>query len=485
MKTQSDVDIVVVGAGPVGLLAAIELTLGGASVLVLERLTEPSRVLKASGIGPLGVEVLRRRGMSEAIVEAQARAPGNRGARYSGHFAGLILIRREAQAEPDRLGSQIDQQGIEAMLGDRARSLGIEVRRGCEVKALIQGSDGIDVTWAASDGEGRTRCSWLVGCDGGRSTIRKLAGFAFPGCDPTMTMYQAIAEVDHPERLAPHGFQYTSGGMYMSFAGRLAMMDFSGPPTDRDAPITHEELEGALRRVSCADVRITAFENASRWTDNTRLVDTYRKGRVLLAGDAAHIHSPFGGQGLSLGLVDAANLGWKLAAVMRGTMPETLIDTYEAERRPVAEAVLANTLAQVAIMRPDPQSGAMREIMAKLLDCDDANRFIGGMMSGLANQYDLGAESGEAGRLIGDRPIGDGSLYDLMQDGAGVLLDASAGQRASALAVSMNARIRCVPVDVGPSMLIRPDACVAWSDQGDGVDGLEKALGRWFAHAQT
>jgi len=481
METQ--IDVVVVGAGPVGLLAAIELTLGGARVLVLERLAEPSKVLKAGGVGPLGLEALARRGMAQAIADASAAAPGRMGQKYSGHFAGLTLIRREAQAEPDRLGAPIDQQAIEAMLIARAQSLGIEIRRGCQVVQLTQGDDGVTVDYAAPQGDGQVRCSWLVGCDGGRSAVRKITGFAFPGYDPSMTMYQAAAEVDHPERLVRHGFQRTRGGMYMCFAGRLIMMEFDGPPEDRDAPVSQAEFETVLRRVSDADVRVTRFENASRWTDNTRLADTYRKGRVLLAGDAAHIHSPFGGQGLGLGLVDATNLGWKLAAVVRGTMPESLVDTYEAERRPVAEAVLANTLAQVAIMRPDPQSGAMRDIMTRVLDCDDANRFIGGMMSGLAVRYDLGPAAGDLGRLIADRAVGEETLYGLMQDGAGVLLDASAGQDASALVASTGAHIRCVAIEAGPSLLIRPDACVAWVGEGGGTEGLADALGRWFIPA--
>jgi hypothetical protein len=232
------------------------------------------------------------------------------------------------------------------------------------------------------------------------------------------------------------------------------------------------------------DVRVKAFENASRWTDNTRLVDTYRRDRVLLAGDAAHVHSPFGGQGMSLGLVDAANLGWKLAAVIRGEMPESLLDTYTAERRPVAEAVLANTLAQAAIMRPDPQSSAMRDVVAKLLEFDDVNRLMGEMISGLAVRYDLGSELDDVGRLIGDRPVrhddSDVSLYDVMQDGMGVLLDASPEGKASRLVTAATSRIRCVAVDTGPSMLIRPDACVAWAGEENSTDGLEDAVRRWF-----
>jgi hypothetical protein len=258
--------------------------------------------------------------------------------------------------------------------------------------------------------------------------------------------------------------------------------------------VTREEFEAVLRRVSGVNVRVTAFENASRWTDNTRLVDTYRRGRVFVAGDAAHVHSPFGGQGLGLGLVDAANLGWKLAAVVRGEMPESLLDSYAAERRPVAEAVLANTLAQTAIMRPDPQSGAMRDVMANLMQFDDVNRRIGEMMSSLSIRYDLGSERDEVGRLIGDRPINqvgtgqvltsngdaDVKFYDLMQDGMGVLLDASTERKASRLVAASTGKIRCVPVDTGPSMLIRPDACIAWAGEANGTDGLEEALRRWF-----
>jgi 2-polyprenyl-6-methoxyphenol hydroxylase-like FAD-dependent oxidoreductase len=500
---EKQVDVVVVGAGPVGLLTAIELTLGGVRVLVLERLAAASMAMKAGGIGPLGIEALQRRGMAAAIAAAEVRSfaaikkfigqsgPDVRGGgpKYSGHFAGLTLIRADAQKEPERRMRPVDQQAAEAMLADRARSLGIEVRRDCDVRGFVQQADGVDVGWASPAGEGRVRCSYLVGCDGGRSAIRKTAGFDFPGTPPTMTMYQATAEIDHPERVSGR-FRHTSGGMF-AYDGfqpkRLILLDFSGPPEDRQAPVTREEIEAVLRRVSGADVRVTSLENGSRWTDNTRLVDTYRRGRVLLAGDAAHVHSPFGGQGMSLGLSDAANLGWKLAAVVRSEMPESLLDTYTAERRPVAEAVLANTLAQTAIMRPDPQSSAMREIVANLLEFDDVNRLLGEMMTGLSIRYDLGSERDDVGRLIGDRPIshgdGEGSLYDLMQDGMGVLLDASTEGKASQLVAASTPRIRCVAVDTGPSMLIRPDACVAWAGEENSIDGLEEALRRWFIPA--
>ena len=494
------VDVVVVGAGPVGLLSAIELTLGGVRVLVLERLTAASLATKALGIGPLATEALQRRGMTAAIAAAEARTFAamkpfieqngpdvrGRGSKFSGHFAGLSLIRKDAQKEPERRPHPVDQQAVEAMLADRARALGVEVRRGCDVTGFVQREDGVDVEWTAPEGGGRIRCAYLVGCDGGRSFIRKRAGFGFPGTPSTMTMYTTVVEIDHPERLLPSGWSRTSGGVfsYGPFPGRLVMLDFRGPPENREAPVTREEIEAVLRRISCRDVQVKALESGSRWTDNTRLVDNYRQGRVLLAGDAAHIHSPFGGQGMSLGLGDAANLGWKLAAVIRSEKPASLLDTYTAERQPAAAAVLANTLAQMAIMRPDPQAGAMRDLMANLMQFDDVNRYIGEMMSGLATRYDLGSERDDVGRLISDRPISHGdtgaSLYDVMQEGMGVLLDASTGEKASKWVAASTQRIRCVAVDTGPSMLIRPDACVAWAGEGSSLDGLEEALRRWF-----
>ncbi len=497
------IEVVIVGAGPVGLLAAVELALGGVRVVVLESLATASMAVKALGIGPLASEALQRRGMAAAVAAAEERTfdamkqftaqagpdVRGRGSRFSGHFAGLALIRKEAQKEPGRRARPVDQHAVEAMLADRVRELGIEVRRGCEVVAIAQRADGVDVTWTSASGEGRLRCGWLVGCDGGRSGVRKMAGFDFPGTPPTSTFYQAVARIDHPERLLPGGWRRTERGVlsYGPFPGRLFMLDFTGTPEDRQAPVARDEIEAVLRRISGADVRVEALDSASRWTDNTRLVDTYRRGRVLLAGDAAHVHTPFGGQGLGLGLVDAANLGWKLAAVVRGEQPAGLLDTYTAERRPVAQAVLANTLAQIALLRPDPQSGAMRELFASLMAFDDVNRAVGEMTSGLGTRYDLGSTRDDVGRLAGDRAIPQAgaarSLYDAMTDGAGVLLDASGDGRASRLAATATPAIRCIAVDTGPSMLVRPDACIAWAGDGDDVDGLGEALARWWRRA--
>lgn len=496
-----DHDVVIVGAGPVGLLLAIELTLAGVRPLVVDRLRVPSAAMKAMGLGTLGAEALGRRGLASAIDAEEARTytaiqryvgqPGGAtrgaGSKIVGHFAGLSLIRKDAQREPERRPRAVDQRGLEAMLADRARALGIAVRRGCEVSALVPDADGVEVAWTSTAGDERTRCAWLVGCDGGHSFVRKAAGFAFPGTPPTLTFLQAMAEIDHPERLGPIGWNRTSTGVfsYGPMPGRVFLLDFSGPPADRRAPVTREELEATLRRISGQDVRVRSVDSASRWTDNTRMVDTYRLGRVLLAGDAAHVHTPFGGQGLNLGLVDAANLGWKLAAVIQGTMPERLIDSYTDERRPIAAAVLENNRAQVALLRPDPQSGALRDLMAGLMQSDDVNRRIGEMMSGLSTRYDLDADDDRVGRIAGDRPVGDATLHGLMQDGAGLLVDAS-GRTADATTIPpTKLHLRHVAVDTGPSMLIRPDGCVAWVGDGRDRAGLADAMHRWFGRPLT
>lgn len=505
----NDIDVAIVGAGPVGLLAAIELTLAGARVRVLEKLAAPGRAMKAMSIGPLAVEALQRRGFAPAIDALEAAAmsrmqafagragpdprlgdrSGDR-SRYVGHFAGL-LVRRDPMLPPERRARPVEQPDLEAMLAVRAAALGIDVRRGVDVAGVAQDADGVALAFDGPEGPGEMRCAWLLGCDGGRSSVRKLAGFDFPGTPPTLTFYQAIVEIDHPERLGPPGWRRTSDGVfgYGPIPGRLFMLDFSGPPPHRrdprSAPVERDALETLLRRISGADVRIASVASASRWADNVRLADTYRRGRVLLAGDAAHVHPPFGGQGLSLGLLDAANLGWKLGAVLDGSMPEALIDTYDAERRPVAARVLQNTLAQVALLRPDPQSGALRALVERCLAVDDVNAMIAAMTSGLDMRYDLGSDIDAVGRPAADMAVDSAGtrLVDLMRDGAAVLLDASPDGAFMRLAHMASARIRCVRTDTGPSMLVRPDGCIAWvgdADDPGAPDVLDAALIRWF-----
>lgn len=475
-------DVVIVGAGPVGLFLAIELWTAGVKPLVIERLAEPDPTIKAGGLGTVGAEALERRGLGPAMDEAEralaaALMPGvtQSGAapmkKIGGHFAGLFFIDQTQQVDPHRRLRGVNQQGLESLLGARAKELGIEVRRRVSLERFEQDADGVRV-WLEGQPE-PLRTKYLVGCDGGRSKVRKLAGFEFPGTDPVVTGYQAIVDLDAPDKLLPLGWRRTPVGMmaYGPVAGRILTVEFGGPPENRDAPITIPELEGALQRVSGTDVKITAIKTATRWTDNARQASTYRLGRVLLAGDAAHIHSPFGGQGLNLGLVDAANLGWKLAAVLHGTKP-ALLDTYTAERHPVGARVLDATRAQVALMRPDAHTGALRNIVAELMQIPDGTRYFGAMMRGVSTRYDLGDENPLVGTLVADRPIGDTTLYALMQRGGGLFV-------APHDHPTLPKSVHYARSPDGPAMLVRPDGCIAWTDAS--TTSLDDALARWFA----
>ena len=484
METRS-VDVVVVGAGPTGLLLASELVLGGVRVVVIERRTEPDQALKAGGIGALAGEVLERRGLGPQLDAEEAAALGAvKGTGKSpivGNFGALFLIDQALQREPARRMRGVAQQALERILADHALALGVEVWRGDAVESFVDAGARVLVEVSGAGGPRTLDAAFLVGCDGARSLVRKAAGFDFPGTDPTLTGRQGIVELDHPERLLPHGWRRTTTGM-MAFGprpGRLSVIELDGPPADRDAPITAGEFEESLRRVSAADVRITALRSATRWTDNARQASTYQRGRVLLAGDAAHIHSPFGGQGLNLGLVDATNLGWKLAGTVRGNAPDGLLDTYTTERHPVAASVLDNTRAQLALMRPDPQTTALRRIMADLMTTyPDVNRHLGEMISGVDTRYDLGDDDPLVGRLVADRDLTiDGvatRLYSLMHDGRALLI---AGDDAPSDEVrGIPAHVRVARVRGAGSMLIRPDGCIAWAGR---TGGLRTAVERW------
>lgn len=506
MQSEST-DVVIIGAGPCGLMLAIELKLGGASVVVLDRLVKPDETIKAGAIGALAGEALERRGlgpamdaeeqkMAEAMQQMVKRTGAAPGAlpdlaamrRIGGHFAGLFLIDQTRQREPERRLRAVRQAPLERMLADRAAGLGIEVRRGYDATSIRNGESGVAVTGQGPQGSFAIEAAWLVGCDGGRSMVRKSQGFDFPGTEPTLTGHQAVVELDHPERLLPLGWRRTPTGMmaYGPLPGRIFLAEFDGPPADRDAPVTRDELEGSLRHVSGADVRITAVQSATRFTDNARQAADYRKGRILLAGDAAHVHSPFGGQGLNLGLLDAVNLGWKLAAVVAGDMPDALLDTYTTERHPIAARVLANTRAQVALMQPNVLTTALRDIVTEIMALDEGNRYFGELISGIATRYDLGDDNAAVGRLAADRPVIHDSyettLYRLMQDGRGVVLDDGRGA-AHFAAAGWRDRLTLAESLDGSAMLVRPDGCIAWASGDGNAAGLAFALNRWFGEA--
>jgi 2-polyprenyl-6-methoxyphenol hydroxylase-like FAD-dependent oxidoreductase len=474
-------DVVIAGAGPVGLLLSIELVTAGVTPLVLERLAEPDRTIKAAGIGAVAVEALGRRGLAHALEDEhrafmtrmmpvqKARVASGAPKRPGGHFSALFLVDQSLQRDPERHMRAVPQETLEKILATRAGELGIEIRRGITVEGFEQDSDGVTVQTSA----GPLRAKYLVGCDGGRSRVRKLAGFEFPGTDPTITGYQAVIELDTPEKIAM-GWHRTPRGLVVSMPGRLFTAEFNGPPPDRDAPITQAEVEASIQRVSGTDVKIVSMTMATRWTDNARQATTYRMGRVFLAGDSAHVHSPFGGQGLNLGLVDASNLGWKLAAAVKDRCH--LLDSYTAERHPVAARVLENTRAQVALMRPDPLTSALRTIVSDLMKLPEGNRYFGEMLSGVGIRYDLGDDDPLVGTLAKDQLLtleggSEERLYVLMERGGGLFISPS--ER------SLPHNVHHARTKDGPSMLVRPDGCIAWTDASS--KSLDDALTRWFA----
>ncbi|MEV0969089.1 FAD-dependent monooxygenase [Microtetraspora glauca] len=483
-----DADVVVAGGGPVGLMLACELRLAGASVTVLDRLTAIDPTIKAGSLTVSTAAALHRRGLLPQLEEAQRNnlrgfAPSAKaGPKFIGHFGGIMLTSehpdrsRDAGEHGPAAGiTLVAQQQVEAILAERAAELGVDVRRGVEVTGIAPDDDGVTVTTDRGPVHGR----WLVGCDGGRSTVRKLAGFDFPGTEPEITAYQALAEMEGTEALAM-GWHATPTGVYAygPQPRRILVAEFGGTPADRDAPVTAAELEASIRRVTGVDVVVTAVDTVTRFTDNTRQASTYRLGRVLLAGDAAHVHPPFGGQGLNLGVGDAANLGWKLAAVIRGDAPDGLLDTYTTERHPVGAWVLDWTRAQIAIMRPDPHARALRQVVADLARTTHGTTFLAGRLSGVWQRHDIPGDHPLVGTNAPDLELADGSrLADHMHDGRALLLDPSGELRA--VAHGYDDRLKVTEGPLG--LLVRPDGIVAWASE-DGAEpyALEKALSTWL-----
>jgi 2-polyprenyl-6-methoxyphenol hydroxylase-like FAD-dependent oxidoreductase len=502
----NDYEVLVAGAGPVGLALAGELALRGVRTLVIERLAEPSTTIKAGGINVVTAEAAYWRGLLPQLRAAQdegmaamAKFVSSTGpwpveprpAALRGHFGGLWVLDdgRRLAGDPDFAPNpatgviMVNQQAIERIFGAWAVERGARVRRGVALAGFDDHGDGVTVELA--DGE-RITADWLVGCDGGRSTVRKLGGFDFPGTDPTITGHQAIVDIEGAEKL-PIGWTRTATGMlvYGPVPGRILTVEYDGPPIDRDAPITTRELETSLRNVSGVDdLRITAVHSSTRFTDHARQVSEYRRGRVLLAGDAAHVHSPFGGQGLNLGIGDALNLGWKLAATIDGTAPEGLLDTYTTERHPVGAWVLDWNRAQVALMRPDVQTSALRAVVGDLIGTGDGLIYFAKKLAGLWIDYDLGGEHPLVGRRTPDLEFDDGTrLGEHCADGRPVLVDLGDGRLAE-LAAGWGARVNVLVTTCSAhpglaGLLVRPDGYVAWAAE-TGSNGLADALTRWF-----
>jgi 2-polyprenyl-6-methoxyphenol hydroxylase-like FAD-dependent oxidoreductase len=381
----------------------------------------------------------------------------------------------------------VEMEHLESVLAARANAMGVEIRRGLGVEGFDQSDEEVTVRAGSETFRGR----WLVGCDGGRSTVRKLGGFEFVGTDPEFTGYSVQVEMADPDKLRL-GRHYTPTGMYTySQPGTIAMVDFDGGAYHRTQPITVDHVQAVLRHISGTDVTLTDLQLAATWTDRAYQATAYREGRVLLAGDAAHIHSPLGGQGLNLGLGDAMNLGWKLAATIRGDAPVGLLDSYPSERHSVGVQVLDWSRAQVALMRPSRSSRALEAIIRDLIDTRDGATYFAERVWGISIRYDLGGSHPLVGRSTPDFELVDGTkLGELLGNGKGLFLDFDANTPFQALARPWSDRITYVASDAKDrlglsAVLVRPDGIVAWAGEAaPNQDEADQAVARWFGEPE-
>ncbi|MFI9250597.1 FAD-dependent monooxygenase [Streptomyces sp. NPDC053069] len=491
-----DAPVIVVGAGPTGLMLAGELRLGGVEVILVDRLPRPSGESRGLGFTPRTMEILDQRGLLPRYGPIVTSSLG--------HFGGIPVDFGVLDGAHFSV-KDVPQHRTEAVLGDWITELGAELRRGREVVGLAADDEGVTVELQGPDGPERLRAAYLVGCDGGRSTVRKLAGFDFPGSAATMEMY--LADVaDCEVRPRPIG-ESVAGGMAMSVplgdgVHRIIVCERGNKPKHRDQPLEFAEVAAAWNRLTHQDISgatpvwISAFGNAARQ------VTEYRRGRVLLAGDAAHIHLPAGGQGMNTGIQDAVNLGWKLAAVARGSAPQTLLDSYHEERHPVGERLLMNTQAQGLLYLSGSEVQPLRDVLGELVGIEEVGRHLAGMISGLDIRYRVGPGSHP---LLGGRmphqelAVADGrtSTAALLHRARGVLLDLAGDTGLRGAAAGWADRVDLVtatPTDIPDdapladtaALLVRPDGHIAWAAGPDTAgEALPTALERWFGPASA
>ncbi|HEX8733166.1 MAG TPA: FAD-dependent monooxygenase [Ktedonobacterales bacterium] len=479
--------VVISGGGPTGLTLAGELALAGVDVAIVER--RASQELdgsRAGGLHARTIEVFDQRGIAERFLSQGKVA----------QVAGFAWIPLDISDFPTRhpYGLGLWQQHIERILAEWVEELGVPILRGREVVGCAQDDGSVRVELA--DGE-TLPAAYLVGCDGGRSLIRKAAGIEFPGWDPSIS--NLIAEVEMSEE-PEWGTRRDEKGIHglgkLEDGKRVRVMVTEQRPGSVGEP-TLSDLSAALIAVYGTDYGVHNPTWISRFTDMTRQAAAYRSGHVLLAGDAAHVHYPTGGQGLNLGVQDAMNLGWKLAEVVKGTAPDSLLDTYQAERHPVAARALRATMAQTALLRPDDRVDALRDTVAELLGMEEPRKRIGGMMSGLDIHYDLGAGHPLLGRRMPDLDLDAASgplrVYSLLHAARPALLNLGVPG-----AINIAPWANRVPVidatytgtwelpvlgavTAPTAVLVRPDGYVAWAGEGDPTHpGLAEALTIWF-----
>ncbi|WP_406101460.1 rifampin monooxygenase [Streptomyces sp. NBC_01003] len=474
------IDVIVVGSGPTGLMLASELRLHGVNVVVLEKLNEPTKESRGQGLHARSVEMMDQRGLLDRFLEV--------GEKFSvgGLFGGIVKPWPDQLDTAHPFGVKAWQPVTERLLNERALELGAEIRRGCEVAAVSQDEDGVTVE--LTDGT-QLRSRFLVGCDGGRSVVRKQVGVGFPGEPATVeTLLGEMGATEDPETITAvvedvrktqlrFGLIPQGDGIYRISVPAAEVAE------DRATAPTLDDFKQQLLAIAGTDFGVHSPRWLSRFGDATRQAERYRVDRVFLVGDAAHIHPPTGGQGLNLGVQDAFNLGWKLAAAVNGWAPEGLLDTYHAERHPVGARVLDNTRAQITLLGTDPGAAALRELLSKLMDFEEVNRYVTGIITAVGVSYDFGEGHELLGRRMRDVELKRGRLYELMHEGRGLLLD-----RTGNLSVQGWADRVDHVVDVSerldvPAVLLRPDGHVAWV--GEDQPDLLSHLSKWFGTAAS
>jgi 2-polyprenyl-6-methoxyphenol hydroxylase-like FAD-dependent oxidoreductase len=448
-------------------------------VLVVERLAEPSSLSRALGIHVRTVEVMDQRGLLDRFVAVSQKFS------FGGHFAGIMKPWPERIDTAHPYGLAHPQVVTERLLAERATELGAEIRRGCELVGLSQNEQGVTVELA--DGN-RLRARYLVGCDGGRSLVRKLLEVGFPGEPGDADTLMGEAELaESPAAIAAinrevRKTQLRFGAMPLGDGGYKIIVPAATVAEDRATPPTLDELKQQLRFHAGTDLGVHSPRWLSRFSNATRQAERYRVGRAFLAGDAAHVHSPVGGQGLNLGIQDAFNLGWKLAAAVNGWAPAGLLDSYHSERHPVGAGVLATTRAISVLTEARSGARALRELFSELLEFAEVNRYMTELITAVAIRYDFGEGHPLLGRRLRDVGLqARGRLYSLMHAGRGLLLDQTGRLSVAGWADRVDHVVDLSDELDASALLLRPDGHVAWV--GEDQQDLVGSLTRWFGAA--
>jgi bifunctional hydroxylase/dehydrase len=480
-------DVIVVGAGPAGLMLAGELRTAGVDVTVLERLSRPTGESRGLGFTARTMEVFDQRGLLPRFGEIETSPVG--------HFGG-IPVDFSVLDGAHFAAKTVPQSRTEAILEEWATDLGADIRRGWEFLGYTADVKGVDVEARGPNGTEHLSARYLVGCDGGRSTLRKLAGFDFPGTAATREMFLAdVKGCDIRPRVIG---EWLPGGMAMcgpigGGVTRIVVCERGAPPRRRTEPPPFEEIADGWQRLTGEDIHHGTPVWTTSFGDATRQVTEYRRGRVLLSGDSAHIHLPAGGQGMNVSIQDSVNLGWKLAAEVNGWAPAGLLDSYHDERHPVGARLLVNTQAQGLLFLSGDEVQPLREVMKELIEYDIVTHHLAAMVSGLDIQYDVGpGDHPLLGRRMPHQDLHDGktdtSTTELLHPARGVLLDLVDDPELRETAAGWADRVDLViatlqpagngPLETTRAVLLRPDGHVAWAAPGGG--DVSAALSRWF-----